>query len=161
MKISITIPAYLALAAVLPGAVWAEEGADFPRSSEAKVVWVRDEPTCPLTDGRMDNDIDDPDLYPFKVDGDVSEPVLKSRIRDNGWTEEELDCYRNGIGLPVYQLVINGDGVVEEIVRVREQPECWTRVMVDILRDCRFDPATRNVEPVCVVYIMTLRFHPY
>jgi len=152
------ILALLALVA-LPSS--AGDESETARSTQAKVVWETAEPTCPLTKGRTGDEIDDPDLYPFELDGDVTEPVLISNIHDNEWTEEELDCYRKGIGLPVYQLVINRDGRTEEIVRVRDQPECWTQVMIDIFRDWRFEPATLDGEPICVAYIMTMRFHPY
>jgi len=161
MKISVIILALLGLGATPPAAASVDEKSESPWSSKAKVVWVSAEPTCPMTNGLVGEEIDDPDLYPFMLDGTVTEPVLISKIHDNEWTEEELDCYRNGIGLPVYQLVINRDGRVEEIVRVRDQPECWTQVMIKIFKQWRFEPATLDGEPICVAYIMTMRFHPY
>jgi hypothetical protein len=161
MKTSTVILALLAVAASTTAAASENEESESPRYPEAKVVWETAEPTCPLTEGRMYDEIDDPDLYPFKLDGDVTEPVMISRIHDYEWTEEQLDCYRTGIGLTVYQLVINRDGRVEEIVRVRDQPECWTQAMVDILQECRFEPSSLIGEPICVAYVMTMRFHPY
>jgi len=153
--------ALLGLAVFPPTAASTEGETESPASSGAKVVWVADEPTCPLTAGRVGTDIDSPDLYAFKNDGRVTEPVAIFKEHPTDLTEEQLDCYRNGIGLPVYQLTINRDGNVEEIVRVRDQPDCWTQVMVDIFQKWRFEPATRNGEPVCVAYIITMRFHPY
>lgn len=77
----------LALLALIAMPLMAGDGSETAPSMQAKVVWETAEPTCPLTKGRLTDEIDDPNLYPFELDGDVTEPVLISNIHDNEWTE--------------------------------------------------------------------------
>ncbi len=59
-----------------------EKTPEAPTFPEAKVVWAADKPICPLTNGRPQDEINDVGLSLFSVEGDVTEPVLKSRMNE-------------------------------------------------------------------------------
>jgi len=160
MKVSKVVVIQFGISAMILGLSFPEEPKTTTMARKPVVVWVAKETTCPLTNGRPNGEIEDPDLNIFTTDDEATEPRFDSHFGDFDW-KRHFDCFKQHVGVSVYQLVINRAGHVEEITRLVEEPDCWTAAMVDFIRSWEIAPATVKGEPVCVAFVVSFHMHPY
>lgn len=111
-------------------------------------VWVADEVQCPL-DPEKPWGFDDKEPRLFSADGAVTEPRAIYHPGPQIEDFEGLDPRT----VPVIEAVINREGKVERI-GVLKGSGPPVEAAVGAIKQWRFEPATLEGEPVCVVYIM-------
>jgi protein TonB len=116
-------------------------------------VWVAEKVQCPL-DPTKPWEFSDEQPHLHQVGGEVSEPKAIFNPKPNLTETEGFDPRT----IPVVEAVINKDGAVERIGALRGSGPPLDAA-VDAIKKWRFEPATLNGEPVCVVYIMTVFIH--
>ena len=125
-----------------------------PAGSPPLAVWTADDPKCPLPDTSSPHGFADREPYRFKPHENIFEP----RIIECGELDNELYrvCTGKNQARDVYELLINGDGIVERVATLRRTPDCWTEEVARYFQTCKFKPATLDGSPICIIYVMTL-----
>jgi protein TonB len=92
----------------------------------------------------------------FRVGGDVLPPQVLVRVQPDYSKLHDFQFY----GTPIFEAVVSAEGDVTKVRVVRSgSPEVDT-VIVDALKQWKFQPATRNGTPVPVYFTMTVNLHP-
>lgn len=111
-------------------------------------VWVADDVRCPL-DPEKPWGFGDKEPRLFSADGVVTEPKAIYHPSPQFADLEDTDPRI----IPVVEAVINREGKVERI-GVLKGSGPPVEAAVEAIKQWRFEPATLDGEPVCVVYIM-------
>lgn len=90
-----------------------------------------------------------------RVGGDVKAPVVLSRVEP--YYPESARADRIS-GIVILEVVVDHSGIVKEAVILKDLPHGLGLAALDAVRQWRFSPATRNGEPVDVIFNLTVNF---
>jgi TonB family protein len=94
-----------------------------------------------------------PDTY--RVGGDVRAPIVVNRVEPVYPEQARKDRIA---GVVILEALIDKTGVVRDVTILKNLPEGLGEAAVDAVKQWRFKPATRNGEPVDVVFNLTVMF---
>jgi TonB family protein len=97
-----------------------------------------------------------PPAGPLRVGGDVKAPVVRTRVNP---LYPETARKDNVEGVVIMELLIDATGHVRNVTVLKGLPDGLSEAAVAAVRQWTFDPATRNGQPVDVIFNVTLAFH--
>jgi TonB family protein len=97
-----------------------------------------------------------PPAGPLRVGGDVKAPVVRTRV-EPVYSEKARKDHIEGI--VILEMLIDTTGHVRNVTVLKGLPEGLSEAAVTAVRQWTFDPATRNGQPVDVIFNITLSFH--
>jgi len=92
---------------------------------------------------------------PLRVGGDVKAPVVIRKV-EPVYTEEARS--QRIMGIVIVEATIGRDGLVKNVTVLKPLPFGLDQAAVDAVKQWQFKPATRNGEPVDVVFNLTINF---
>jgi len=92
---------------------------------------------------------------PLRVGGDVKAPVVIRKV-EPVYTEEARS--QRITGIVIVEATIGRDGLVKNVTVLKPLPFGLDQAAVDAVKQWQFKPATRNGEPVDVVFNLTINF---
>ena len=91
----------------------------------------------------------------LRVGGDVKAPVVLSRVEPHYPEAARADRVS---GIVIVEVLIDKSGVVKDALILRDLPHGIGPSALEAVRQWRFAPATRNGEPVDVLFNLTVNF---
>jgi len=91
----------------------------------------------------------------LRVGGDVKAPVVLSRVEPHYPEAARADRIS---GIVIMEVLIDESGVVKDALILKDLPYGMGHSALEAVRQWRFAPATRNGEPVDVLFNLTVNF---
>jgi TonB family protein len=130
------------------------EAAKTDHYAEAIVLWQADLPTCFPTKKPLHKQMEAVDS--LVVGGEATPP---RKVKGGELSKDLLEGIEISSGVPVLEVVINAEGIVESVVLLRQTTPEFDAKLAQVVRKWKFEPATLDGQPICTRYIVTLRIN--